>query len=119
MDCLKDAQVCTCRTTGKHHVIQNVLVEVILHEYAIEEYCKTIAFALLTELERFIVKAQSCMIWGIIQNFIFGRIKELHNCPGGGNKHCKECEGLWGSSGGEVSNSVFKRFLTFCPFRFL
>ena len=74
MDCLKDAQVCTCRTTGKRHVIQNVLVEVILHECAIEEYCKTIAFALLTELERFIVTEQFCMIWGIIQNCIFGRI---------------------------------------------
>ena len=45
---MKDAQVCTCRTTGKRHVIQNVLVEVILHECAIEEYCKTIAFTLPT-----------------------------------------------------------------------
>jgi len=85
-------------------VVQNDLVEVILHECAIEEYCKTIAFALLTELERFIVTAQVCMIWGIIQNFIFGRIKELHSAVGlswrGATniaRSAKECEGLWGS----------------------
>jgi len=98
---------------GKRHVIQNTLVEVILHECAIEEYCKTIAFALLTELERFTVTAQVCMIWGIIQNFIFGRIKELHSAVGlswrGATniaRSAKACGAHCAVTGGEVSNRL-------------
>ena len=54
-------------------MVQNVLVEVILHEFASDEYRKTTACARYSdssELERFLVTAQICIFWGIIQNFL-------------------------------------------------